>query len=346
MKIAIISKKEIKQHSTSWVVPWEEYCQQNCIEYDLIDIMAVNSIDVLKNYNVLLWHFGQYNYAEMLEARSILYCAKKMGLKVFPDFNESWHFDDKVAEMYALQAVNAPIPQSYVFYDWKTLSEWVEVKKPQFPLVGKLRTGSGSHNVKLLKSDRQLKKYARRMFGKGYNPAPSLIYKTTSNVRSSHDWATFKAKAKRIPEFLRVLAGAKKFPHEKGYVYLQEFIPNDGFDMKVVVVGDKLSGVYRPIRSHDFRASGGGECLYDKDLFTNDIIQSAFSVYDRLGFQCIGFDYVVDKRTGKGIIVEMSYGFSHTAVLGLGGYFDRNCQWHEEPLNAPQELLKNILDHV
>ena len=93
--------------------------------------------------------------------------------------------------------------------------------------------------------------------GKGYDPAPSLLYKTTSNVRSSHDWKTFKAKAKRIPEFLRVLSSAKKFPNERGYVYLQEFVPNDGYDMKVVVVGDKLSGFYRPVRTHDFRASGG-----------------------------------------------------------------------------------------
>ncbi len=313
------------------------------MQYDLVDLMSLDSIETLRHYDVLLWHFSQYNYAEMLEARSILYCAEKIGLKVFPGFNESWHFDDKVAEMYALQSVNAPIPQSHVFYDMDSLKEWLESQEVQYPLVAKLRTGSGSHNVKLLKSEDQLKKYSKRMLGKGFNPAPSLLYKTTSNVRSSHDWATFKAKAKRMPEFFRVLSGAKKFPNEKGYLYLQEFIPNDGFDMKVVVVGDKLSGCYRPVRSHDFRASGGGEMLHNKDLFTKDIIQSAFETADRLGLQCVGFDYVVDKRTGKGVIVEMSYGFSHTAVLGHRGYFDRDGIWHDEPLNAPKEILKNML---
>lgn len=134
------------------------------------------------------------------------------------------------------------------------------------------------------------------------------------------------------------------FPNEKGYVYLQEFVPNDGFDMKVVVVGDKCSGLYRPIRSHDFRASGGGEVLYDKSLFTKDLIKSAFATADALGPKCVGFDYVIDKNTGKGVIVEMSYGFSRTAVMGMNGYFDRNCVWHDEILNAPKELLKNMLE--
>lgn len=342
MKILIHLSQSKRTHSTGWIFPWVDYCQQNNIEYVTIDLLRGDTINFVRDFDILLWHFGQYNYTEMLEARSILYSAQKMGLKVFPDFNESWHFDDKIAEMYALQSVNAPIPESKVFYDMNTFEQWM-ASNPALPVVGKLRTGSGSHNVKLLKSKSALRDYAKRMFGKGYDPAPSLLYKTTSNVRSSHDWKTFKAKAKRIPEFLRVLSSAKKFPNECGYVYLQEFVPNDGYDMKVVVVGDKLSGFYRPVRTHDFRASGGGEFLYDKKMFTDDIIKSAFSVAKALGVQCIGFDYVVNKNTGKGLIVEMSYGFSHTAVLGMGGYFDKNGVWYDKPLNVPEEIIKNML---
>lgn len=331
-------------HSTSWVYPWIEFLKKNHVDYEAIDLLkAVDVIEYLKKFDVLLWHFSNYNYIDMLEARSFLYTSKQLGLRIFPDFNDAWHFDDKVAEMYALQAVKAPIPKSEVFYDKAVLEEWINKTKPLFPLVAKLRTGSGSHNVKLLHNKGQLIKYASRMFGRGFNPAPSFFYKASSNVRSTHDKTTFMHKLHRVPEFLHTLKEARKFPHEKGYVYLQEFIPNKGYDMKVVVVGDKLSGLYRPIRSHDFRASGGGEVYYDKNLFTENIIRSAFATADALGTKCIGFDYVVDVRTGKGLIVEMSYGFSHEAVMGMNGWFDRNCQWHEGSLNAPEELLKNIL---
>lgn len=343
MKV-LINQRPGLQHSTSWSNPWEEYLKENNIQYDKVDLFAVEAIETLKKYDVLLWHFGQYSLVDMLEARSILYSAKMLGLKVFPDYCDAWHFDDKVAEMYALQAVGAPIPKSQVYYSITTLRKALEDGKIDFPIVAKLRTGSGSHNVKLIHNEGHLLRYAKIMFGKGFKPAPSLIYKTTSNIRSSHDKAAFLAKLKRAPEFIRTRRNAKKFPNEKGYVYLQEFIPSDGFDMKVVVVGDKLSGLYRPIRSHDFRASGGGEVLYNKDMFTENIIRSAFATADAIGFKCVGFDYVVDNRTGEGKIVEMSYGFSHTAVMGMGGWFDRNCQWHEGALNAPKELLKNLLE--
>ena len=345
MKV-LINQRQGKQHSTLWVAPWEEYLKEHGIEYDKVDLFAVDAVATLKNYDVLLWHFGQYIHTEMLEARSLLYSARLMGLKVFPDFNDAWHFDDKVAEMYALQAIGAPIPRSQVFYGMETLEEALEGGRIEFPVVAKLRSGSGSHNVTLIRSRGQLLRYARRMFGQGYNPAPSLIYKTSSNIRSSHDRATFMAKLKRAPEFLRTLRSARRFPREKGYVYLQEFIPSDGYDMKVVVVGDKLSGLHRPVRSHDFRASGGGEVRYDRGLFTENIIRSAFAAADALGLKCVGFDYVVDRRTGEGKIVEMSYGFSHTAVMGLGGWFDRDCRWHEGALNAPVELLENLISDV
>lgn len=316
---------------------------QNNIDYEMVDLFTGEAIKELSRFDVLLWHFNQYKHAEMLEARSILYTAKRMGLRVFPDFDDAWHFDDKVAEMYILQALNAPMPESHVYYYKEAMENDLRKGKIVLPIIGKLRTGSGSHNVKLLETEHALKKYASKMFSNGFNPAPSLFYKASSNIRSSHDKQQFMNKLKRAPEFLRTLAGARHFPHEKDYVYLQQFIPNDGYDMKVVVVGDKCSFLVRPIRSHDFRASGGGEVFFDKKYFKEQIIESAFKVSDALGSQCMGYDYVVNRETGEGVIVEMSYGFSHQAIMASGGYYDRNLEWHDEPLNAPKELLNNLL---
>lgn len=344
MNIAIVYREGRPLHSTNFANQWILHLQERGIQYDTIDLLGTNAaMKILRDYDVLLWHFDNYSYEEMLEARSILYSAQQMGLKVFPGFHEAWHFDDKVAEMYALQACQAPIPQSFVFYSMEHLKRTIEEGKINFPIVGKLRTGSGSHNVKLLRSQKELIRYAKKMFGRGFDPSPSLLYKSSSNIRSTHDWKTFVSKFKRIPEFLRNLKRAKEFPRERGYVYLQEFIPNDGFDLKVVVIGDKLTGLHRPIRSHDFRASGGGEVQYDKSLFTLELIRAAFAVTDALNMRCIGFDFVIDKRTNSPKIVEMSYGFSSTAIMGMGGYFDRGGEWHSDPVNAPVEILDNML---
>ena len=282
----------------------------------------------------------------MLEARSILYSAKSIGVKTFPAFEEAWHFDDKVAEMYALQAVGASIPKSEVYYDYDLLKDAVASGRIEFPIVAKLRTGSGSHNVKLIKSKGQLLKYAKKMLkGGGFNPAPSLAYKASSNLRSSHDWATMKVKIRRIPEFLRTLSGAKEFPQEKRYVYLQEFIPNDNFDMKVVVVNGKCSGFCRPVRSHDFRASGGGEVYYDDSKLTRDVVEQAFMAADKLKLRCVGFDFVIDNRTGTPKIVEMSYGFLSPALYNVGGYYDRGYNWHEGGVMVEDEIIKSLMNN-
>lgn len=347
MKVLISQDPTVPIHTSSWSMRWKKYCEQNGIEVDMYDLFKVeNVIETLKKYDILLWHFGQYDYAQMLEARSILYSAKAVGVKTFPAFEEAWHFDDKVAEMYALQAVGASIPKSEVYYSYDFLVEAIDAGRIDFPIVAKLRTGSGSHNVKLIKNKRQLLKYAKRMLkGSGFNPAPSLAYKASSNLRSSHDWSTFKAKIKRIPEFLRTLAGAKEFPHEKRYVYLQEFVPNDNFDMKVVVVNGKCSGFCRPVRSHDFRASGGGEVYNDNEKLTREVVRQAFLAADKLQLRCVGFDFVIDNQTGTPKIVEMSYGFMSSALYNVGGYYDRDYKWHEGGVMVEDEILKSLMNN-
>ncbi len=343
MRIAINKNEKIFKHSGFWTNPWEDYCTKNNIDFKFVDCYQPDVIERLREFDCLLWHFGQYVYEDMLVARYILNTASGMGLKVFPDFNTAWHFDDKIAETYLLQSVRAPIPVSKMFYTYSDCKNWIENTNVEFPIVAKLRCGSGSHNVKLLRSKSNVKKYAKKMFSGGIKASPSLIFKASSNYRSSKDWETMKKRIKRIPEFLRTLNGAKKFPKEKQYVFFQEFIPNDGYDIKVVVIGDKLSYFCRKIRKGDFRASGGADFYYDNSLITENIIRSAFEISDNLKFQCMGYDYVVDKDTNQGLIVEMSYGFSHTAILGAGGYFDRNGKWNEKPLNVPDEIIKNIL---
>lgn len=345
MKVAICRNSKAIIHSTSWVFPWEEFCKDNMIDYELIDLLHCNAIVELQRFDVLLWHFEQYRYAEMMEARSILYSAKSMGLKVFPDFNDAWHFDDKIAETYILQAIGAPLPDSKIYYDNESVKKDLDTDMIKFPIVGKLRSGSGSHNVKLLKTKNDLIKYSSKMFSQGYNPSPSLLYKATSNIRSSHSLQQFVSRFKRIPEFLRNLSGAKQFPNEKNYVYLQQFVPNDGYDMKVVVVGDKCTFFVRPVRTNDFRASGGGEIFFDKRYFKKQIIENAFKISDLLGAKCMGYDFVVNNETGEGVIIEMSYGFSYQAIMIPNGYYDRSLQWHEEPLNAPYEIIKQIINN-
>jgi|LSQX01.1.fsa_nt_gb glutathione synthase/RimK-type ligase-like ATP-grasp enzyme len=342
MRIAIHQNKEVFNHSTDWGPEWVSYCEANGIEYYVVNCFDHRILETVKGYDVLLWHFSNYSLQDMLFARTILSTVKDMGVKVFPDFNTSWHFDDKIAQMYLLQSIGAPIPRSWAFFTKSSAQSFFE-HECSYPVVAKLRCGSGSSNVKLLSSKQDALRYTKKMFGSGVVASPNVLFKVKSNVKSASDWKTIQSRMRRIPDFIESIRKTRQFPKEKGYVYVQEFVPNDGYDLKVVVVGDKLSFLVRDVRKGDFRASGGGSIRYDKQFLTEEIRELAFALSDRLGFQSMGYDFVIDNRTETPMIVEISYGFSHTAQMDLGGYWDRNGVWHDQPLNAPHEVLRSML---
>jgi len=265
MKVAILFNEAEKLHSTNWSLSWVEYCKNNKIEWKVVNPFKIGVIDELLDFDIILWHYSNYSFKDMLMARNILFTLEDRGKLVFPAFKDAWHYDDKLAETYLLESVGAPIPKSYYYYSIEDVRLDVDNGAISFPVIAKLRNGSGSHNVKKINSREELINYAQKMFTSGINSAPSLLYKTSSNVKSAKNLRTFIKRAKRIPEFLRSLSNAKKFNRERGYVYLQEFVPNEGFDLKIVTVGDKLSFIGRNIRSGEFRASGGGICFTTKE---------------------------------------------------------------------------------
>nr|WP_303182766.1 hypothetical protein [Lachnoclostridium phocaeense] len=343
--IAICQNKKIFNHSTSWTPRFIEFCRENNIPFEIVDCYRSDVVKKLPNYSALLWNYSNFVIADLLEARNIIQIADNLGLETFPYPGMNWHFDDKIAEMYAFESIGAEIPRNWVFYAEDECLEWVR-HKAEYPIVAKLRCGSGANNVKLLRNAQEAVRYVKRMFGKGFDPAPSLAYKAYSKIQSSKDLSMVIARIKKIPEFLNTRAHAKMMPIEKGYCYFQEYIPNDGYDLKVVVIGDKMTFCARNVRKNDFRASGGGDCYYDRTLLTNDVIDTAFDAAKRLNMDCVGFDFVVDKKSGKGKIIEMCYGFDYKVQKDLGAYVDRNHIWHEQAVIVPDEIVKIVIEKV
>lgn len=341
MKVAIHQNKKTFDHSTSWSYPWIEYCEKNHIDYEVVNCYENGILEKLKQFDCLLWHFGNYVLQDMLFARSILKSAERMGLKVFPDDNTSWHFDDKVAQMYLLQSIGAPIPKFWVFYSCDEAQQWLE-RECKFPIIAKLRTGSGSNNVRLIKNHSEGLAYIKRSFSKGFSPKPSIFFKTKSNIQSSKNWEIFKKRFNRIPDFFQTMRNAKNFSNEKGYVFFQEFIFNDGFDIKLVVTGDKASYVCRRNRQNDFRASGSGDLFYDPSLISKNMINNSFNISKLLNFQCMGFDYLYDIKAKKEMILEMSYGFSYQSIQNAEGYWNSLADWVNKPINIPEEILSML----
>ena len=81
-------------------------------------------------------------------------------------------------------------------------------------------------------------------------------------------------------------------------------------------------------RKNDFRASGGGEIIYDKSYIDERCVKIAFEVNDKLHTQSIAYDFVFDKNN-QPLIVEISYSYAVAAYDKCEGYWTRDMLWHE-----------------
>lgn len=321
---------------------WLIYCEANKIDYKLVDCYNNNIIQELSDCDALMWHFHQNSPKAVLFAKQLLFSVQSSGMKVFPDFNTAWHFDDKVGQKYLLESIGAPFVPTWVYYDKKEALEWSQ--ESNFPKVFKLRGGAGSQNVILIKSRLEAGRLIRRAFSKGfllYDPIRSII----------ELWRRYRLRKVSLGDLIHGMARFIVLPpyarikgREMGYIYFQEYIPGNDHDIRIVVIGDKAFAIKRMVRNNDFRASGSGVILYNKDLFDMGIIRLSFSVADQLKTQCVAIDYVHDN--GNPLIVEISYGFSPTGYDLCPGYWDKDLTWHEGKFNPYGWMVENIIKQI
>jgi glutathione synthase/RimK-type ligase-like ATP-grasp enzyme len=289
-----------------------------------------------------MWHINQNNPIEILFAKQLIYSVELSGKKVFPNYNTAWHFDDKVGQKYLLEAISAPIPETSIFYDSKTAIEWVKTAK--FPKIFKLRGGGGSQNVRLVPDAREARRMIRKAFGKGF-----LAYYAAGNIVER--WRMFRLGKTNFTDIIKGIVRfvipppyARIKGREKGYVYFQEFIPGNNFDIRIVVVGDRAFAIKRMVRSDDFRASGSGMILYEKEHFNDETVNLAFQMSEKLRSQSAAFDFVyADDRI---YVLEVSFGFIKEVYDPCAGYWKRDLTWHEGTFNPYEWMVDNLIKNV
>jgi glutathione synthase/RimK-type ligase-like ATP-grasp enzyme len=120
-----------------------------------------------------------------------------MGLQVFPDTDTCWHFDDKIAQKYLLEAIGAPLVPTYVFYEEDEALAWL--RGATYPLVRKLRAGPGSRNGRLIRDYAEAKRFCATAFGKGIAPVPGYLADAATKIRTTRGMRAFWDKLRRLP---------------------------------------------------------------------------------------------------------------------------------------------------
>lgn len=320
---------------------WIEYCKKENIEYKIVNAFDNDIIEQVKDCDAFMWHHHHGHYKDVMTAKRILFALEQVGVKVFPDFNTGWHFDDKVAQKYLLEAIGAPLVPSYVFYDMQEALKWA--KSTSYPKVWKLKGGAGSANVKLINSDREAVRFINKAFRKGFSQFDRWEYfkERLSKFKSGKD--SFLGVAKGFGRLFITTEFAKQQTRDKGYIYFQDFIPGNSFDIRVIIVDNKAFAVKRMVRKNDFRASGSGNPRYGKEEIDIRCVEIAYKVNLKIRAQSIGFDFVFDDKNIP-LIVEIGYGFAIEFYDPCPGYWDKDLKWHEEKFNPQEWMVEGMIE--
>lgn len=325
-------------YSDQWLV----WCEQNGIEVTRVNALDPGILDAVRGHDGFLWHWQHTEPAALLIAVPLLTAIEQMGVPVLPDLATCWHYDDKVAQSYLLDAIGAPTVEYKVFTSRSDARAWAA--GATWPRVAKLRRGAGSSGVHLLKSKTEAYRFIDRSFGEGWVPVEKASADVAARLRiAGGGWKGIKTLIRKAPRGLKKLAARRNLVAvERGYVYVQEYLPDNTSDTRITIIGDRAFGFRRAMRPGDYRASGSGWIDHDPEGIDRDAIRVAFDVAGKLKTQSLALDFLHD-ADGRPTIIEISYAYASGAVHGCPGHWGPDLSWVEGQMWPEHAMMEDFV---
>ncbi|MGH7402550.1 MAG: ATP-grasp domain-containing protein, partial [Candidatus Rokuibacteriota bacterium] len=290
---------------------WAARLEERGIAVRWVDLTARDALAQVTGCDGAMWRFGHLPEDMRVAPRVLAAIEQVLGIPCFPDRATAWHYDDKVSQYYLLAGAGFAMPPTWIFWDAAAARRWAA--GAAYPKVFKLSAGSSGANVLRIESAVEAHALIDRMFGHGIPgglvDAPALPPRPARTPRT-----LVEAAARRGRAALRALRGVVSAPPpsrwsvERGYAYFQEWLPDQPFDTRVFVIGERAFAYRRYPYPGDFRASrSGGPRDYDPAGIDPRMLQLCFAISRRLGFQSMAYDLMLHR--GDPVVLEMSYTF-------------------------------------
>jgi glutathione synthase/RimK-type ligase-like ATP-grasp enzyme len=284
----------------SFSTRWVELAHQGGHEVRLVDAYDASLFDQLAGCDGFMWWFAHLPSPRNFAKRLLPAVEHGLGIPVFPSWRTLWHFDDKLAQQYLLEAAGVRTPRTWTF--WRAEDAHAFCRSASYPLVIKLASGITSENVRLLRGVAEAANWVDRLFGAGV-----LSLEGSSLSRPRRLVSRLNAAARLALTGRQPLAGTRRMDLQRGYLLVQEFIPGNDFDTRVTVIGNRAYAMRRFNRPNDFRASGSGLRDSDPSKIDLETVRLAFRIAQALGTQSLAFDFLRRPGSGELVVVEISY---------------------------------------
>lgn len=324
---------------------WIAYCENHKISYKIVNCYDNDILSQLSDCDGLMWRWSNDDYRDQQFARQLACSIENLGIKMFPDSNTCWHYDDKVGQKYLLESIGAPLIPTYVFYSQKDALTWAN--RTTYPKVFKLSAGAGSTNVWLVYNARQAENLIHKSFSVGfpYIGRTSELKQRIWILRRDKNIKAAVHFMKGVVRFVCPKANSNLLPRQKGYVYFQDFIPDNAYDDRILVIGNRALNARRYVRTNDFRASGSGMNKFEIELSNPEAIKLAFNLTKALKSQSVAFDIMYDQNNNP-LVIEISYAFPTHGFDRCPGYWDDELVWHSEPTNPQYYMIEDFINSI
>lgn len=296
----------------SWL-RYERFCKINDIPYGFYDISRSDWIKQSEEYDIIVCHTESTPaFQEMIESKIYL-LDKFFGKKCFPNYHELWQYEHKNRASFLYEIYNLPtIPTRLTYSEDEAIKIAMQTK---YPFITKTTIGAGSSGVSKIDSQKQALKLIKSIF-------------------------SYKGKKSQYPYY-----------RQKDYLYVQEFIDDATFDLRIMIAGDMAFGYYRYPNKGDFRASGAGNT--EKKAIPEDALKLAISIRNKLNSRQMGVDLLYSEKQKQYYIIETSL-FNQIdtpeqlEIDGVPGYYDisdiNNITFKEGRFWIQEVILRSIIE--
>ena len=328
---------------------WEAAARARGAEVRWLDLLGADPLAQVAGCDGVMWHWFHYPHEQRMAALPLLrVIEERLGIPVFPDLATCWHFDDKIAQAYLLEAMGVAIPKTWIFWREADALAWCEAAA--YPVVAKLSGGAGSRNVRLVRDAAEARDHVERSF----SGAGIVGRRVLPEGGWRRGWSLLKRMARRSAHVFPYVF-LDRFPPlpdpafwmpQKNYALFQEFLPGNEFDTRVTVIGDRAFAFRRRNRPGDFRASGSGRIEHDPGAIDPRCVRMAFDVAQKLGSQSMAFDFLFRGEGREPVVGEISYGYADWAVERCPGHWDSRLQWREGHLWPEEAHVEDFLARI
>lgn len=261
-----IVKSEAKAGNNASAPKFKRFLKANDIPFEDYDVNRSDFIEIAKKYDIIVWRI-ETSYSKQWEAADKVEILQNyLGKMTLPSSESLWIDEDKLRGQYVFEINNLPMIKTFSSHSKEEVMQYIE--NCEYPIISKDKICACGNGVYMIEDKQQAKSVCSEIFSSGLKTNESYIL-------------------------------------QKDYVYFQEYVPNYGFDLRIIIIGDYYFGYYRYPKEGGYKASGSG--IVEKKELPKEAMLLAKKARECLPkSNSLAVDFIRDKRDDNYYIIETS----------------------------------------